>query len=438
MDGWETRRRREPGDDWCIVRLGVPGVVRGVVVDTAFFTGNHPESCSLEGCAVAGHPSPEELADPRRAWTELVARSPIEGGSENAFATAAAVRVTHLRLRIYPDGGVARLRVHGEAVPDVRRLTVGGVLPVDLAAVANGGAVVDCSDMYFSSRHHLTMPGPARTMGEGWETRRRRGPGHDWAVVRLLAAGVVQRVEVDTSHFKGNAPEACSLDWRQGDDGPWGRLLGRTRLQPHTRHHFDVDDAPPATHVRLNIYPDGGVARLRLHGRVDPVGYTAAALRWLNVLPEADAVAELLACCASRRWAAAMAARRPYADLPALERVADEVWAGVTPDDWLEGFAAHPRIGERGPVGRWSAQEQAGATSAGDHTLTALAQANRAYEQRFGRVYVVCATGTSGEQLLEILRGRLTNDPDTELRVAAEEQRKITRLRLRKLLEPAR
>jgi allantoicase len=275
MDGWETRRRRTPGHDWCIVRLGLPGVVRGVVVDTAFFRGNYPEQCSLEAVAVAGVPDPEPLASEGGAkWRELLPRSPLAGDAKNAFAIRSEERFTHLRFHIYPDGGVARLRVHGEARPDPTRLARGQVL--DLAAMENGGYVVMCSDMFFGHRQNLILPGRSTHMGDGWETRRRRGPGHDWTIVRLAARGSVQRLELDTDHFKGNAPGRCSLEWcdAAGADAAalqssakWQPLLQETPLQPHARHAWDVTSAA-ATHVRLNIFPDGGVARLRVFGAV--------------------------------------------------------------------------------------------------------------------------------------------------------------------------
>jgi allantoicase len=264
MDGWETRRRREPGHDWAIVRLGLPGILRGVVVDTRHFRGNYPESCSIEAGAVEGYPAPAELTG--ADWTEILPRSPLQGDSRNVFPIQRDLgRVTHLRLSIYPDGGVARLRVHGEAMPDWERLARRG--EIDLAGAENGGQVLACSDMFFGNRHNLILPGPSLGMHDGWETKRRRGPGHDWAIVRLGRRGRLQRAEVDTSHFKGNAPGSCILEGCDGDLSDWREILPRTALRPHTRHLFDELAADgPFTHVRLNIYPDGGVARLRLFG----------------------------------------------------------------------------------------------------------------------------------------------------------------------------
>jgi allantoicase len=279
MDGWETRRRRDvdhDSHDWCIVRLGAAGIVRGVDVDTAFFKGNYPASFALDACDEPGVPAPAALA--RASWREIVPRTALVGDSHNLFAVAAAPHATCLRLRIFPDGGVARLRVYGEVVADWDRLRRRG--DVDLAAAEHGGAVVACSDMFFGSRHNLIMPGDATHMGDGWETKRRRGPGHDWTIVRLGAEGTIRRVEIDTRHFKGNAPGACSLDGCVADQsgvaspptdepGPWRELLPRTALQPHARHAFEEElrAIGDLTHVRFNIFPDGGVGRLRLFGR---------------------------------------------------------------------------------------------------------------------------------------------------------------------------
>ncbi|HEV2864333.1 MAG TPA: allantoicase [Pyrinomonadaceae bacterium] len=285
MDGWESRRRRTPGFDWCLVRLGLPGRVRGVVVDTSFFRGNYPESCSLEACALPGTPGVEELTGDGVEWREILPESPLQGDSQNRFEVNSEERFTHLRFRIYPDGGVARLRVYGEAAPDWRRLLGAGGL-VDLAAAEHGGLVVATSDEFFGRRNNLIMPGRGVDMGDGWETKRRRGPGYDWAVIRLAAAGTLKRVEVDTNHFKGNYPESFSLEVCHADSSTvtpdalqtldWREVIPRTRLQAHTRHFYDeLADAGEATHARLNIYPDGGVSRLRLYGTVStqlPVG----------------------------------------------------------------------------------------------------------------------------------------------------------------------
>ena len=279
MDGWESRRRRTPGFDWCIIRLGLPGIIRGIVVDTSFFRGNYPEHCSLEACSLDGLPTTEELTNEAVQWTEILPQVPLVGDSQNSFpvdsGTESDGRFTHLRFKIYPDGGVARLRVYGKVVPDWERLKrIGG--DVDLAAVENGGRVLSCSDMFFGHRHNLIMPGRALNMSDGWETKRRRGPGHDWVTIKLGRTGQIRRLEVDTSHFKGNFPESCSLEacMTTGDVLPvsldWKRVLPRTKLQAHTRHLFEEEvlHAGTVSHLRFNIFPDGGVSRLRVYGSI--------------------------------------------------------------------------------------------------------------------------------------------------------------------------
>lgn len=285
-DGWETRRRREPGHDWAIVHLGLPGVVRGVVVDTAFFTGNYPPEISVEGAGVEGYPSPSELEG--LDWLPLVARSPVGGDARSVFPVGVAQRVTHVRLCIYPDGGVARLRVHGEVVPDPRFLAAG---PVDLAALANGGSVTGCSNMFYASPAALISPGEARVMGEGWETARRRDAGNDWVEVRLAGAGRVAMAELDTSHFIGNAPGWAGLRGRDArSDGDWVELLPRTRLQPDTRHRFQLaGSGPEVTHVRMDVFPDGGMARVRLWGELSKDARGELAVRWFDLLPASQA-----------------------------------------------------------------------------------------------------------------------------------------------------
>jgi allantoicase len=279
MDGWETRRRRTPGFDWCIIRLGLPGIVCGVVVDTSYFRGNYPEHCSIEAATFRGSPPDDELTADNVRWIPLLPQMPLVGDSQNPFKIDYNERVTHLRFKIFPDGGVARLRVYGEVSPDWEAIRSRGG-EVDLAAVENGGMVLSCSDMFFGHKHNLIMPGKASNMSDGWETKRRRGPGHDWAIIKLGAAGEIRRVEVDTSYFKGNFPESCSLEAcnatgvgaKELTDPSieWVSILSRTKLQAHTRHLFtdELSNVGTATHLRFNIFPDGGVSRLRVYGKL--------------------------------------------------------------------------------------------------------------------------------------------------------------------------
>jgi allantoicase len=308
-DGWETRRRREPGVDQAVVRLGLPGVVHGIVVDTAFFTGNYPPFCWVDAAAVEGYPSPAELSEVD--WQRLVPRSPLLGNMKNRFEVEDTRRYTHVRLTIDPDGGVARLRVHGVPIADPRVLDLGSL---DLAALENGAAIDSCSNMFYSSPANLISPGLAAVMGEGWETARRRDEGNDWVSVRLAGEGVVRLAELDTSHFKGNAPGWATLSGLTG--GEWVELLPKTRLQPDTRHRFPVPTDLPVTHVRMDVHPDGGMARLRLHGTLTDEGRRDLVLRWFNRLPASHGVAVLRGLPPAE--AAALVAARPVTEVPPL------------------------------------------------------------------------------------------------------------------------
>jgi allantoicase len=278
MDGWESRRRRDGGHDWVIVKLGAPGVVRGVDVDCNHFLGNAPKSFRLEGTRVDGYRSAASLLDADVKWTELIADSPTQPGAQNLYPVSNDGTYTHVRLHIYPDGGVARLRVYGEVRPNWQRI-LDEQRVIDLAAVEHGGVSIAAADEFFSDKRNLIMPGPSTHMGDGWESRRRRGPGHDWVIVRLGRAGVLRRVTIDTSHFKGNFPDSCELEGTHADAPTaasalqaWRPLVARVKLEAHTAHEFSITDPQPVTHVRLNIYPDGGVARMRVYGEVAPDG----------------------------------------------------------------------------------------------------------------------------------------------------------------------
>ncbi len=296
-DGWETRRRRDGGDrDYAIVRLGAPGVISSVIIDTAHFRGNYPSHASIEGLASEGHPIAQEL--PEDAWTTLLPKSALKGDSANPFDIVSEQRWTHVRLTIYPDGGVARLRVLGDVVPDPRILTG----TVDLAGLVNGGRVIGCSDMFYSSAGNLIRPGDTTTIAEGWETARRRDDGHDWVLFALTGAGRIRRAEIDTSHFIGNAPGATRLvgiDARtsqledQSADGGWRELLPRTRLRPDSLHRFRIG-AGSVTHVRMEVFPDGGMSRVRLFGELDESALEAITVRWINAVPDSQ-LAEIVA-----------------------------------------------------------------------------------------------------------------------------------------------
>ena len=277
MDGWESRRKRTLGHDWCIVRLGLSGVIKGVVVDTSHFKGNYPEQCSIEACRVDRDASGEELDAMADAWTEILPKSALMGDSENEFAIESPERWTHVRLRIYPDGGVARLRVHGVVVPDWESILRADSV-IDLIAVGHGGAPVASSDQFFSEPWNLLVAYPSANMGDGWETRRRRGPGHDWAVLRLGRRGVVERVRIDTTNFKGNFPDTVRVEVCDAPDDSaplaegalWREIVPSAKMRAHDTHEWDVPEGArvAATHARICMHPDGGIARARLYGRV--------------------------------------------------------------------------------------------------------------------------------------------------------------------------
>lgn len=452
MDGWESRRKRVPGHDWCVLALGAPGTVVGFDVDTQHFVGNSPAFVAIEGVhAPPGTPLASLLA---MEWTELLAQAPVRPDAQNLFAATPAGPVTHVRLHIFPDGGVARFRVYGRVAaawtpPVLDDLSAPHVPAgaVDLAAVTSGGTALACSDAFFGPMNNLLLPGRAADMGGGWETRRKRAPGHDWILIRLGARGTVQAIEVDTSHFKGNYPDRCAIEGidfasaRITDliaSRAWAPLLAATKLNADERRFFAAEIAAhgPITHVRLNIYPDGGVSRLRLWGTRAPEPHAV-----LNALSIEEARAALLRCCGATRWVGWMLAQRPFASTDALFRAAEGVWSQMERADILEAFSHHPEIGgdldalrARFPTtAAWSTSEQSGAAEADRETLEALRDGNAAYRERFGYLFIVCATGKSAHEMLALLRARLSNDPETELRVAAAEQAKIMRLRLEKL-----
>ncbi|MGA0601931.1 allantoicase [Caulobacter sp. KR2-114] len=272
MDGWESRRKRTPGHDWCVVALGVPGIVAGFEIDTRHFTGNFPPGAMVEVCR-----SRDELPGDDAGWLALTPRLDLKGDDRAWVAVDHAEPVTHVRLHIYPDGGVARLRVWGRVVADWSTTLPGDV--VDLLAMAAGGRGVIANNEHYGRVENLTAPGRGVDMGDGWETRRRREPGHDWAVLELGAAGIVEELEVDTAHFKGNYPDRCSVQAALTADGApeaiaaaaeaWPELLPETKLRADHVHVFrGLAPLGPVRFIRLNIFPDGGVSRLRVRGRL--------------------------------------------------------------------------------------------------------------------------------------------------------------------------
>jgi allantoicase len=273
MDGWESRRKRIPGHDWCVIRLGVPGLVAGFEVDTRHFTGNYPPGAEIEVCR-----SDDEVPGEEAGWKKVTDRLALRGDDRIYVPVEHDDPVTHVRLHIFPDGGVARLRVWGRVVKDWSR--VGADERIDLLAMENGGRGIVANDEHYGRVENLTAPGRGVNMGDGWETRRRREPGHDWAILELGAPGLIDEIRVDTAHFKGNYPDRCFIQASVEADGSpeaiasasenWPLLLPERKLEADEVHVFRdaIADLGPIRFVRLNIVPDGGVSRLRMIGRV--------------------------------------------------------------------------------------------------------------------------------------------------------------------------
>jgi allantoicase len=272
-DGWETRRRRDGGHDWVIVRLGLRGILRRLVVDTSTFAGDEPEACSLEAIDLPGKPNIVELVRDRDRWFEALPRVPIDHGP-NEFNLPSDLPATHVRLVLYPDGGVARLRCHGEPVPSPGPCGSDRIL--DVAAITSGGRVVDCSSPGATSPNRM-LGEPAGGPG-GWLTPRRRRPGHEWAVIRLAGAATLDRIEVDTSGFAGEAPDACAVEGMlAGGVVPetlrteaWETVVPPSAVASD-RHTVwsDLASPGPFSHLRLSVLPDGGVAAFRAYGRCE-------------------------------------------------------------------------------------------------------------------------------------------------------------------------
>ena len=276
MDGWESRRKRTPGHDWCIIQLATSGKIKGVDIDTNFFLGNHPPFASIE----AGYTDSTGDTDfDKMQWTEILAKSPLEPGSQNLYEINSDAIYTHLKLHIYPDGGVARLKVYGEVYKNWANVST--TYEVDLAAAVNGARSVWCNDMFFSHMDNLIMPGRGINMGDGWETKRNRTPGNkDSVVVQLAHPGIIHKALIDTCHFKGNYPdsfllEGCNLtapgtiDFTDASIN-WITILPQLKLQADHEHYFEQEIVSKDifTHVRLTIFPDGGISRMRLFGNI--------------------------------------------------------------------------------------------------------------------------------------------------------------------------
>ena len=274
MDGWESRRRRDGGYDYCIISLNSGGTIVGVDIDTRHFTGNHPPHASLEGTYSATIPNEQTV------WTEIIKQTEVKPDSHNLIEVNSEIQFNYLRFNIFPDGGVARLRVYGR--PTAAWKQHNSSRTVELSAITNGGYVVAYNDAHYGNPWVILTAGRGVDMGDGWETRRRRQPGNDWIIIALGARGIVESLEVDTAHFKGNYPDSCSVEATAieikennlvlSNNVEWTQLMDKQKLSMDHIHRFDKDKinpVGPVTHLRLSIYPDGGISRFRAFGRVD-------------------------------------------------------------------------------------------------------------------------------------------------------------------------
>jgi allantoicase len=436
MDGWESRRKRVAGHDWCVVQLATTGIIRGVDVDTNHFLGNHPPHCSIEACyAPDGDYTKTE-------WKEILPKSPLNPGSQNFYEIDDTGLWTHIKLHIYPDGGVARLKVYGEVRIDWSRMNPETTL--DLAAAINGARSVACNDMFFSHMGNLIMPGRGINMGDGWETKRNRTPNNrDWVVVKLAHRGNIERIVVDTCHFKGNYPDSCLIEGcllagGELEKAEWKPILAQTKLSADAEHEFraEVLAHEPIDHVRLTIFPDGGVSRMRLFGKIDSnMPYSL-----LNRSNDEDGATLLRKCCGSEKWVKGMLKERPFRSQEELLEKAGILWQRCGEEDLLEAFRHHPKIGDVeslkakfASTADWAGKEQGGVQGASEEIIKELARKNSEYETKFGFIFIVCATGKRADEMLEILSSRITNSREQELLNASAEQMKITLIRLNKI-----
>lgn len=435
-DGWLTSRKRSGDFDWAVVRLGVPGTVEEVIVDTSHFSGDYPAEVKIEGCVAAHNSRLEELSD----WVTLVPCSGLKGNRENCFESHSKGRYTHLRMSIFPDGGIARLRVLGQPVPNwmAPGHPAGGQM--DLAATINGGHVHSASNSHFGDRLNLIMPG----LSGCWMTGRRREPGHDWAIVRLVGPGRIESLILDTAQLLEDCPQQASVEASAVQDpGPddWFTLLPPQNMIPNTEHQFrsELEENSDLVWLRLNLLPDGGMTRLRALGTLNESGLEEARLLYLNASQDQVLGSIFKQVCHSDRFVQEMVRSKPFFSLNDLLKKGAGAWSKCTETDWKQALDGHPRIGEKAKgsdlSARWSKGEQSNAAAPQATVVEQLKSEQEAYFQKFGFIFLICASGKSSEEILKSVQTRLNNSAQEELQIVAEEQAKIIHLRLEKLLK---
>ena len=272
MDGWESKRRRDGGNDWAILKLGSSGIISKIEIDTSYFTGNFPPFFSLEGIYSETEPNKDSN------WKSLIAKTNLVGDCKNNFEINLKEKFNFVRLQIFPDGGVARIRLFGEVKYNWDRFNNEEI--IELSSLKLGGSILAYNNAHYGDVSALLSEGRGKTMGDGWETRRRREPGNDWIIIKLAHKGNIEKIEIDTAHFKGNYPDRASIqaisidknittkDLIQSSEN-WDVILDETKLTADNIHEYEINSnsKAEATHIRLNIYPDGGVSRLRIFGK---------------------------------------------------------------------------------------------------------------------------------------------------------------------------
>lgn len=438
-DAWFTRRRST--HEWAIVRLGVPGLVRELVVGTRGVGTDCPASAWIEGC-VAPHGA---LADELDGWVELVPPTPLKGDHRNRFQVISRQRFTHLRLNLSSDGAISRFRVLGQALPGW--MATGRSFPshLDLAATNNGAIVVSTSATALGRADNLISPATARDERDVWVTERRRDPGSSLAVIRLAGPGSIRTAVVDTEHLHEHAAPSCSLQgargWEEPDESDWFEILPAQRLLPDTEHVFadELAEHEEVHWVRLNLHPDGGISRLRLWGEISPKGMVDSRLAYLNACGEPELHEIFLAVCHSERFAAELREMAPFENVADLQKKGATAWSRCREKDWRESLAGHPRIGQRAGgsdlASRWSRGEQSKAATPDEAVKAELASRQADYEEKFGFIFLICASGRSSGEILAALNERMDQTPERELQTVAEELAKIIHLRLEKLLQ---
>ena len=270
MDGWETRRRRTPGLDWCLIKLGCPGIIKKIEINTKFFTGNYPPYAEIEGFY-----SEEQPDENDENWKTILNKKSIQGDAVNNFNAENESIFNWVKLKIFPDGGVARLRLWGDVFVDWDKISKKQIL--ELSALNNGGKIISYNNAHYGDVSAILSYGRGKNMGDGWETRRRREPGNDWLIIQLGKMGFLTKAEVDTAFFKGNYPESCSIqaintdDISKVKDEDWLTIIPKSILNADKVHKFSISTKFHSTefsHIKLNIFPDGGVSRLRIFGHI--------------------------------------------------------------------------------------------------------------------------------------------------------------------------